>query len=89
MTILGRFEIHQPASAQEASQMLTHFGEEAGIYAGGTELRPSLRFLSVVHPEQRALQGRTAPPREIPKLAGKRVVDGRHLVRERLNFLKK
>lgn len=38
MTTLGRFEIHQPASAQEASQMLTHYGEDAGIYAGGTEL---------------------------------------------------
>jgi carbon-monoxide dehydrogenase medium subunit len=38
MTTLSRFEIHQPASALEASQMLAHYGEEAGIYAGGTEL---------------------------------------------------
>jgi aerobic carbon-monoxide dehydrogenase medium subunit len=38
MTTLSRFEIHQPASALEASQMLTHYGEDAGIYAGGTEL---------------------------------------------------
>jgi aerobic carbon-monoxide dehydrogenase medium subunit len=38
MTTLSRFEIHQPGSALEASQMLTHFGDEAGIYAGGTEL---------------------------------------------------
>ena len=38
MTTLSRFEIHQPGSALEASQMLTHYGEEAGIYAGGTEL---------------------------------------------------
>jgi aerobic carbon-monoxide dehydrogenase medium subunit len=38
MTTLSRFEIHQPASPAEASQMLAHFGEDAGIYAGGTEL---------------------------------------------------
>src|SRR6266699_2739701 len=38
LTTLSRFEIHQPASALEASQMLAHYGEEAGIYAGGTEL---------------------------------------------------
>ena len=38
MTTLSRFEIHQPASALEASQMLSHYGEDAGIYAGGTEL---------------------------------------------------
>lgn len=38
MTTLSRFEIHQPASAVEASQMLAHFGDDAGIYAGGTEL---------------------------------------------------
>src|ERR1700686_1053902 len=38
MTTLGRFEIHQPSTVLEASQMLTHYGDEAGIYAGGTEL---------------------------------------------------
>lgn len=38
MTTLSRFEIHQPASVREASQMLAHYGEDAGIYAGGTEL---------------------------------------------------
>jgi len=38
MTTLSRFEIHQPASVLEASQMLGHYGEDAGIYAGGTEL---------------------------------------------------
>jgi aerobic carbon-monoxide dehydrogenase medium subunit len=38
MTTLSRFEIHQLASVLEASQMLTHYGEDAGIYAGGTEL---------------------------------------------------
>ncbi len=38
MTTLSRFEIHQPATAVEASQMLAHYGEDAGIYAGGTEL---------------------------------------------------
>ncbi len=43
MTPLSRFEIHQPQSVAEASQMLTHFGEDAGIYAGGTELLLAMR----------------------------------------------
>lgn len=38
MTTLSRFQIHQPASTLEASQMLAHYGEDAGLYAGGTEL---------------------------------------------------
>jgi carbon-monoxide dehydrogenase medium subunit len=43
MTTLSRFEIHQPASALEASQMLSNYGEDAGIYAGGTELLLAMR----------------------------------------------
>ena len=38
MTTLSRFEIHQPSTVLESSQMLAHYGDEAGIYAGGTEL---------------------------------------------------
>lgn len=43
MTTLSRFEIHQPATAREASQMLSHYGEEASVYAGGTELLLAMR----------------------------------------------
>ena len=43
MTTLSRFEIHQPASIAEASQMLVHYGDEAAIYAGGTELLLAMR----------------------------------------------
>jgi aerobic carbon-monoxide dehydrogenase medium subunit len=43
MTTLSRFEIHQPATVREASQMLSHYGEDAGIYAGGTELLLAMR----------------------------------------------
>ena len=43
MSTLSRFEIHQPASVREASQMLTHYGEDAGLYAGGTELLLAMR----------------------------------------------
>jgi carbon-monoxide dehydrogenase medium subunit len=51
MTALHRFEIHQPASAREASEMLAHYGEEAGCYAGGTELLLAMkhRALSYRH----------------------------------------
>lgn len=43
MTTLSRFEIHQPASVREASEMLAHYGEDGGIYAGGTELLLAMR----------------------------------------------
>src|SRR5216117_1133193 len=38
MMLLRRFEIHQPSTVAEAAQMRTHFGEQASLYAGGTEL---------------------------------------------------
>src|SRR4029077_8058319 len=43
MTTLSRFEMHQPASVAEASQILGHYGDEAAIYAGGTELLLAMR----------------------------------------------
>jgi carbon-monoxide dehydrogenase medium subunit len=38
MMLLRRFEIHQPATVAEAVEMMTRFGEDASLYAGGTEL---------------------------------------------------
>src|SRR2546427_11591114 len=38
MMLLRRFEIHQPSNVAEAVQMGAHFGEQASLYAGGTEL---------------------------------------------------
>lgn len=38
MMLLRRFEIHQPATVVEAVEMMTRFGEDASLYAGGTEL---------------------------------------------------
>ena len=38
MMLLRRFEIHQPANVAEAVQMRAHFGDDASLYAGGTEL---------------------------------------------------
>jgi carbon-monoxide dehydrogenase medium subunit len=43
MTTLSRFEIHQPGSVAEASHMLGHYGDQAAIYAGGTELLLAMR----------------------------------------------
>jgi carbon-monoxide dehydrogenase medium subunit len=43
MTPLRRFQIHQPSSAAEASQMLMEFGDDGGVYAGGTELLLAMR----------------------------------------------
>lgn len=36
--VLPPFEIHEPASVPEACHLLRHYGEEAAVYAGGTEL---------------------------------------------------
>ncbi|HEX5992950.1 MAG TPA: FAD binding domain-containing protein [Thermomicrobiales bacterium] len=38
MSVLDRFNIHQPQSVAEASAMLADFGSDAAVYAGGTEL---------------------------------------------------
>src|SRR5260370_7239708 len=43
MTTLSRLEIHEPTGVLEASQVLSHYGEDAGIYAGGTELLLAMR----------------------------------------------
>jgi aerobic carbon-monoxide dehydrogenase medium subunit len=43
MTTLSRFEIHQPRTVEEASQMLRHYSDDATIYAGGTELLLAMR----------------------------------------------
>lgn len=43
MTPLRRFDIHQPADAAQASQMLAEFGDDGTAYAGGTELLLAMR----------------------------------------------
>ena len=50
-TPLSRFEIHQPASVHEASEMLEYYGDAGGLYAGGTELLLAMRHkaLSYAH----------------------------------------
>jgi carbon-monoxide dehydrogenase medium subunit len=49
MTTLSRFEIHQPGSIAEASQMLAHYGDQAAIYAGGTELLLAMRHRALAY----------------------------------------
>jgi aerobic carbon-monoxide dehydrogenase medium subunit len=36
--MLAPFEMHEPATVADASALLRHHGEEAAVYAGGTEL---------------------------------------------------
>src|SRR5579884_3399954 len=43
MTPLRRFDIDQPAHVAQACEMLESLGEDAGIYAGGTELLLAMR----------------------------------------------
>jgi aerobic carbon-monoxide dehydrogenase medium subunit len=49
MTTLSRFDIHQPGSVAEASQMLAHYGDQAAIYAGGTELLLAMRHRALAY----------------------------------------
>jgi carbon-monoxide dehydrogenase medium subunit len=95
MTTLSRFEIHQPASVREASQMLSHYGEDAGIYAGGTELLLAMRHKALnyqhlvdlkVIPGLNSidLQGDTL---EIGAASTHRSIEHSPLVRERLPLL--
>jgi len=41
--MLRPFEVHEPSSVAEASQLLDRHGEDAAVYAGGTELIPVMR----------------------------------------------
>lgn len=43
MTPLRRFEIHQPKLVADAGIMLAALGDDAGLYAGGTELLLAMR----------------------------------------------
>jgi len=49
MTMLSRFEIHQPRTTEEASEMLRHYGDDAAIYAGGTELLLAMRHRALTY----------------------------------------
>jgi len=41
--MLRPFEVHEPSSVAEASRLLERHGEDAAVYAGGTELIPVMR----------------------------------------------
>ena len=51
MTALAPFELHRASSVAEASTLLTELGDEAVLYAGGTELLllAKLGFASFEH----------------------------------------
>jgi aerobic carbon-monoxide dehydrogenase medium subunit len=41
---LPPFELHRPASIEEASALLAELGDEAVVYSGGTELLLVMKF---------------------------------------------
>src|SRR5438445_5147097 len=91
MTTLSRFEIHQPGSVAEASQMLEHYGDQAAIYAGGTELLLAMRHraLSYQHlidlkviPGLNAIKARDGVI-EIGAACTHRTIESSSLVREK------
>ena len=49
MTTLPRFEIHQPGSVREASEMLAHYADDGTIYAGGTELLLAMKHRALAY----------------------------------------
>jgi carbon-monoxide dehydrogenase medium subunit len=91
MTTLSRFEIHQPGSIAEAAQMLAHYGDQAAIYAGGTELLLAMRHraLSYSHlvdlkviPDLSTIDSRDGVI-EIGAICTHRTIEKSSLVRER------
>lgn len=48
--MLDAFQIHEPATVQEASRLLIEHGDEAAIYAGGTELLVIMKERLVHYP---------------------------------------
>lgn len=48
--MLGTFQIHEPATIAEASRLLLQHGDEAAIYAGGTELLVIMKERLVHYP---------------------------------------
>jgi carbon-monoxide dehydrogenase medium subunit len=95
MLPLRRFEMHQPASAREAAQMLAHFGEEAGFYAGGTELLLAMKHGALTYKhlvDLKTIPGGSSIEEkngflEIGALATHRTIERSALVREKLPVL--
>lgn len=48
--MLDPFQIHEPRSVLEASQLLAEYGDEAAVYAGGTELLVIMKERLVHYP---------------------------------------
>ena len=63
--MLAPFEIHEPTSVAEASTMLAHYGDDAAVYAGGTELLVIMKE-RIVH---------------VPHLINIKTIDGLDVVR--------
>ena len=95
MTPLRRFEIHQPATASEASQMLAHYSEEAGVYAGGTELLLAMKHEALNYRhliDVKTIPGLSSIAKsngdvEIGAAATHRAIERSPLVREKLPVL--
>jgi carbon-monoxide dehydrogenase medium subunit len=66
---LPRFELHAPASVEEASDLLARYGDDAAVYAGGTELLllMKLGFASFGH---------LVDVKEVEELCGIEAADG-------------
>jgi len=93
MMLLRRFEIHQPSTVAEAAQMRAHFGEQASLYAGGTELllamkHDVLRYKHLIDvkviPELDAIELRDGMMIRIGAAATHRSIERSALLRSRL-----
>src|SRR5439155_8160590 len=93
MMLLRRFEIHQPSTVAEAAQMRAHFGEQASLYAVGTELllamkHDVLRYKHLIDvkviPELDAIELRDGMMIRIGAAATHRSIERSALLRSRL-----
>jgi carbon-monoxide dehydrogenase medium subunit len=51
VTTLPRFEVHKPATVEEATELLGRLGDDAVVYCGGTELLLVYRFGFADYPD--------------------------------------
>lgn len=93
--MLSPLQIHEPTSVAEASRLLTQYGDEAAIYAGGTELLVVMKERLVHYPQLiniktiPGLSGISASDTSltIGALATHRTIERSPIVRERLPIL--
>ena len=79
--LLPRFEYHQPASIDEACEIMATYGPKAKLLAGGTDLMVNLKK-KILAPENLVCLSKLAPMHSIADKGDQIVIGGRYTVAE-------